>query len=150
MQLRYQVISTNKEIIWKLKEVKNYLRISHDYDDSLIESLIETAIEYAENFTGIFIHKRTVNCFVSQINQVIKLKHLPILKIVSVNSKVKNGRDDISDKYGKFASAESSLTMSDSYIGLDVEIQVKPPAVAAYLLVYLLLSSIKCYHLCLC
>jgi hypothetical protein len=28
--------------------------------------------------------------------------------------------------------------------------QVKPPAVAAYLLVYLLLSSIKCYHLCLC
>jgi transposase-like protein len=29
-------------------------------------------------------------------------------------------------------------------------LQVKPPAVAAYLLVYLLLSSLKCYHLCLC
>jgi uncharacterized phiE125 gp8 family phage protein len=123
MHQRYQVISKDKEIIWKLKDVKNYLRISHDYDDDLIESLIETAIEYAENFTGTFIHKRTVNCFVSQINRVFLLKHSPILKLLSVHEKVKNGKNKINDTFGEFAPDDSSLTMNDSYIGLDIEIE---------------------------
>jgi hypothetical protein len=43
-----------------------------------------------------------------------------------------------------------SLSNKNSKISFFKGIQVKPPAVAAYLLVYLLLSSIKCYHLCLC
>ena len=39
MIISYLVKDITAEEIWPLEEVKNYLRISHKYDDNLIQSL---------------------------------------------------------------------------------------------------------------
>ena len=40
MIVNYFMKDIKVEKIWPLKEVKNYLRISHEYDDILIQNLI--------------------------------------------------------------------------------------------------------------
>lgn len=53
MIINYVVLNIKKVEIWPLEEVKNYLRISHEYDDKLINNLIATSIDVAELFTGL-------------------------------------------------------------------------------------------------
>ena len=60
MKLKYKILEKESKAILKLKEVKNFLRISHDYDDSLVKELILAATEYAENFIGKFINVRKI------------------------------------------------------------------------------------------
>lgn len=43
-----------------LDEVKSYLRVEHDEDDTLIGMLIEAAVEYSENYTGRKLMTQTI------------------------------------------------------------------------------------------
>ena len=84
MSITYNPIATYIENIWSIDQVKNYLRISHDYDDELLENLLNTAIEYAENFTGEFIYIRDFECIIRKTPNIIYLKHTQINEIESI------------------------------------------------------------------
>jgi uncharacterized phiE125 gp8 family phage protein len=79
MNLIYHIIDKKLDSIFTLKEVKNFLRISHSYDDDLIKNLIDAAIDYAENFTGKFIYTRQIKCSVTQTKNRIQLKYIPFI-----------------------------------------------------------------------
>jgi len=81
MIINYVVSSIKSVEIWPLEEVKNYLRISHEYDDKLIANLTATAIDSAELFTGLSLHIKQVNCKVTGVLDVVRLKYIPILEI---------------------------------------------------------------------
>jgi uncharacterized phiE125 gp8 family phage protein len=80
------VIESLPQKLWNLEDVKNYLRISHNYDDSLIVNLIDAAIVAAENFTGLTLILKLVH-FISNKKQqsfVIKYKPINIIKKVII------------------------------------------------------------------
>lgn len=122
MKLIYKTIEIDRELIWSVEEIKNYLRISHDYDDALITSLSEAAIEYAENFTGEFINKRKISCFVSGANKIIRLNPTYNINLISVHKVIKEDKENISDSFGDFNIQNFSMSLSELYINQDIEI----------------------------
>ena len=84
--ISYHMIEKKPLKLWGHDYLKNYLRITHDYDDELIISLLEAAIEMAENYTGLSLHQRVMRIHVKQaISASVYLKHAPILDILEAN-----------------------------------------------------------------
>ncbi len=81
-----KVIEAQHQKIWSLEEVKNYLRVSHSYDDKLIGSLVETAVSAAENFTNLSLAIKHVE-LTCRLNGrgVAPLKHSPVIEITKVS-----------------------------------------------------------------
>ncbi|MCC8399480.1 MAG: head-tail connector protein [Rickettsia endosymbiont of Platyusa sonomae] len=81
----FRIIELIPQTIWALVEVKNYMRIEGNYDDDLINSLIDAAIMAAENFTKLAIITRRVE-FVCNIKnqQNFQLKYQPIKELVKI------------------------------------------------------------------
>lgn len=100
MKLKYQILEKEEEIVLTIEEVKNFLRLSHDYDDALIKDLIQAATDYAENFTGKYINTRVIECLVFQASKEIHIKYAPLKKVLCAERIVKGGLKDISDSFG--------------------------------------------------
>lgn len=81
----FKVIELIPQTIWTLVEVKNYMRIEGNYDDDLINSLIDAAIMAAENFTKLTIITRRIE-FVCNIKnqQNFQLKYQPIKELIKI------------------------------------------------------------------
>lgn len=80
--------------IWTLAQIKNYLRISHNYDDELISTIILTAISAVENYTGMhFVQKKVEYIAISQSRLKFDLKFRTILEINTIKI-----TDDITSK----------------------------------------------------
>jgi len=123
MELKYKILEINRETIWSVAAIKNYLRISHEYDDELIAGLVAAAIEYAENFIGDFIHKREVSCFVSKATKTTRFNKFSEIDLISVHQIEGENRNNISDDFGEFEDETLSLTIKDQYIGKNLEIK---------------------------
>lgn len=81
-----------------LKEVKDYLRVIHEYDDQLIESHIRAAIDYFENFTGVNLLPREIEVkFILHNSQKVRLKFFPILELLNLIYHYKDKNSAISD-----------------------------------------------------
>lgn len=120
------IVSNIKNIdIWPLEEVKNYLRISHDYDDRLIANLASAAIESAESFTGLSLHIKQVTCKVNNISNIVHLKYIPILEIDEIYLLECGGKKNITDDFGYVQTDNPCLHFVDSYVGCEVEIEYK-------------------------
>lgn len=112
MRLKYQILDRENQDILTLKEVKNFLRLSHDYDDLLVKDLIQASIDYAENFTGKFIDIRKVQCSVFQASNKIYIKYMPFNKVLSAEKKLQSGYEDIGDSIGEINKDESLLEIN--------------------------------------
>lgn len=107
-----------KEIIIKddfyellpLEEVKHFLRINGNHDDLLILNLMQTAIQFAENFLGFDIGKREVKYF--GIFEVKIVLRKPILRIISVKSGEEN----------TFFTLNSNALIPNVKIGSEIEV----------------------------
>lgn len=110
MNTQYQILDKKNEPIISVDYVKNYLRISHDYDDELIETLIFAAIECIESFTGLSIQKSKIECLIERAPQYLYLKHVPFMNILSINKIIDNKPYDISKNFGR-ANTEKSLIL---------------------------------------
>ena len=122
MIVNYEVIGTKLQEIWPLEEVKNYLRIAHDYDDALILNLKAAAIEVAENFTGLSLHSRQINCSIQNTLGNISLKYIPILEVKEV-SLLDEDNKKITDDFGYIETDNQVIHFKVSYIGRDLKIQ---------------------------
>ena len=123
MIISYFVKDIKTQEIWPLEEVKNYLRISHKYDDNLIQSLIESATEAAENFTGLSINQRRIECKIQSAKSNFTLKYLPILSVEEVFLVKKEQKDKITDKFGYVNTTTNRIHLNDDYVDQDIEIE---------------------------
>lgn len=64
--------------------VKRHLRIDHDADDELIDALIQTAREQAENYTGRALIRQTWQLTDDAPAHPLLLPRWPVLELVSV------------------------------------------------------------------
>ncbi|WP_316353510.1 head-tail connector protein [Candidatus Trichorickettsia mobilis] len=84
-QNSFKIIEILPQELWQLNEVKNYLRISDDYDDNLITNLIDTALVAAENFIGLSLINKHIEFRAKlQKQQQFVLKYQPIQKIEEI------------------------------------------------------------------
>lgn len=123
MKINYTITNLQKIEIWPLDEVKNYLRISHDYDDGLLSGLLDAATESAEMFTGLSLHIRGLAAKIQNAASSISLKHIPVLDIDSVILKKNNQETDISVDFGEVFGSGTSIELDEKYVGEDLEIQ---------------------------
>lgn len=123
MSVSYFIKDIRLKKVWQLEEVKNYLRISHEYDDNLIQSLIESGIEVAENFTGISIHQRLIECKIQSAKSYFSLKYLPILSVEKVVLVKKEQKEEITDKFGQVNIITNQIHLNDEYVDQDIEIE---------------------------
>ena len=112
------MVSSIKSVeIWPLEEVKNYLRISHEYDDKLIANLTATAIDSAELFTGLSLHIKQVNCKVTGVLDVVRLKYIPILEIGEIYLLEKGAKNNITNDFGHVHTDNAYLSFDSNYVG---------------------------------
>jgi uncharacterized phiE125 gp8 family phage protein len=122
MIISYFIKDIKLEEIWSLEEVKNYLRISHNYDDHLIHSLIESAKEAAEKFTGLSINQKRIECKIQNARKNFSLKYLPILNIEQICLLKKEEKEQITSKFGQPDILAHQIHLNDEYVGQDIEI----------------------------
>ena len=123
MIVSYFVKDIKTQEILPLEEVKNYLRISHKYDDNLIQSLIESATEAAENFTGLSINQRRIECKIQNAKSNFTLRYLPILSVEEVFLVKKEQKDKITNKFGYANTTTNRIHLNDDYVDQDIEIE---------------------------
>ena len=106
---RFAIIELMPQKLWEIEEVKNYLRISHTYDDKLIDNLIYTAITAAENFTKLAIALKCIE-YVCNIrnNKIFPLKYYPIVEVLKVSLSY-NGEPMMLDQEQYYLNQESWL-----------------------------------------
>ncbi len=107
--------------ILTLDKIKNSLRVSHNYDDHLIEELMATAIIAAENFIGISLYTRTILAKIQNVSQDLILKYSNILTLQSVKHTA--DKQDITNHYGKFLSTKHQICFDTKYVGQYIEIE---------------------------
>ena len=93
----FKVIELKALKLWSLDEVKNYLRVSHNYDNEIIQSLIGSAIDSAENFLGLSLHRRTV-VFTCNLpgKRGFHLKFHPVIEVSEVSLKFAENVQELS------------------------------------------------------
>ena len=123
MIVNYVVMDVKIVEIWSLEEVKNYLRISYEYDDQLIVNLMEAAVDSAEKFTGLSLYRRQIVCNIKNAHSSIRLKYIPVMDIQEVYSLNKNDKHKITDSFGYIETENLRLHFMDGYIGEDIQIE---------------------------
>lgn len=88
--IEYEIINKQSQAMIGLDFIKNYLRISHDYDDDLIILHMRSAADMTENFLEMQINQIVVKATITQISSKIILPHRPILEIKSAIAYNKN------------------------------------------------------------
>ena len=98
MQYKYKILEKTQQSICKLDDIKNYLRISHTYDDTLINKLILSAIDAAENFLRVSLTPKLILFTVHSPGQkLFQLLYKPVIKISSILIQHKNTDQSITD-----------------------------------------------------
>lgn len=98
--INYQIISIEEQELWSLKEVKNYLRVSHENDDKLITNLIHSAVVYAEQFLGIRFFVTKLVGFVDKSPSYLRLKYRPIVINKVFHIVNEEEKQDITKEFG--------------------------------------------------
>jgi uncharacterized phiE125 gp8 family phage protein len=85
MYRKINLLAVQDKKIMALPEVKNYLRVSFDEDNSLIEDMIKAALNFAENFTGrVLIPKTYKATYCGPIGNEIKLPNSNISDVLNI------------------------------------------------------------------
>ena len=79
----YKILEQSRQNILTLEDVKNYTRISTDNDDNLLESMMNSAIQIAENFIKTSLVRKSVEVELdNSIN--IRLPFTPVIEITRI------------------------------------------------------------------
>lgn len=115
MKISYKISKKTVEIC-DIKYIKNFLRISHDYDDELIVNLLNTAIGYAEQTIGIKIIESNVTANITNSRQLIRLRYGHITKFKSVHLVSNNNKIDITNDFGEIKYKFNEIKLDPKYI----------------------------------
>ncbi|MGC0372109.1 MAG: hypothetical protein DGJ47_000814 [Rickettsiaceae bacterium] len=122
MKITYSIASQNHSF-YNLKEIKNYLRISHKHDDELLKNLLKSAIDYAEQILSNKISEHEVLAEIKLTTKNIKLKYGKINHISSVTLFDELGSRDISNDFGSLNNHRNQLILNNQYIEKNLRIK---------------------------
>jgi len=83
----YKILETLEQNFLTLQDVKSYLRISHSSDDKMILYMINSALNFAENFLDHHIIPKKLEIYFFNIRNII-IQQKPFIKLESLS----NGR----------------------------------------------------------
>jgi len=81
----YKILEQSKQHILTLEDVKNYTRISTDNDNDLLESMMNSAVQIAENFIKISLVKKVIEVESGNLMN-IRLPFVPVIEITRVTA----------------------------------------------------------------
>ncbi len=86
--MKYQIINIDNTTVLDLEFVKSYIRIKSKEDDFLIHNMINTAIEFAENYLNIALFVKKI--IVIAESSIVELPLTPLLEIsvISINNSI--------------------------------------------------------------
>lgn len=117
--------STTDEDIVTLAEVKSFMSITHTDDDTLINTLLEMAIDLAERYTGLMIYRRTITLEYTQYANAVLLPWPPHVTVSEVRTKTLGEETTLtSDEYFITGQDQKTLHLKNavSYEGLEVDL----------------------------
>ncbi|RTK92292.1 MAG: phage gp6-like head-tail connector protein [Rickettsiales bacterium] len=124
MTIYYNIAETFfDDLLFTLEELKNYLRVSCDYDDQLIINLSRTAIADAENTIGISLHSKKIIANIICSKNIQKLRYPKIKEIISVQVITQGKKIDITNSYGFFESTSNQLYLNAEYKDQNIEVE---------------------------
>lgn len=118
----YKINKIIRKEVWPLREVKDYLRITHNYDDKIIDNLIESAVQQAEIFMGISLHSRHITLTAEKIDSFITFKYVPVIELVSITALSINNKD-IKEEIGYLDIEKARLVTQEKFVGEDIKIE---------------------------
>ena len=75
-------------------EVKNYIRVDYDVDDSFIDDLIEAAYDAFEGFTSRSLRTYTIEAVWEQFGASVDLPYAPVTSVTSVEYRFEDGTNN--------------------------------------------------------
>lgn len=125
MIINYSILEIEPHEFWSMTEVKNYLRISGDYDDNLLQEIIKSAVDFAENFTGLNFYKKIILAKVNAAQERFRLKYSYMQEIIAVTYANGEDMDDVSETYGSFDKYTNEIRLNKIFINKRIEIKYK-------------------------
>lgn len=117
----HQLSPAQPQAIWPLAEVKDYLRISHDYDDRIITSLIDAAISEAENFTNLLLLERRITLTIISSQSIVKLRYAPLQRLLSAQNS--DTLEDITERIGHLDLIRSKIILDPKWIDCHLKLE---------------------------
>jgi hypothetical protein len=121
MKISYE-IQKDQSAIFELTYIKDFLKITHDYEDALLEQLLQTSVSYVENFLRMYITKAIIKTKIEECKKVIILKYPHINHILSIFLEKDNIQEDILDSFGVADYAANKITFADKCTGQNIYI----------------------------
>ena len=75
-------------------EVKNYIRVDYDVDDSFIDDLIEAAYDAFEGFTSRSLRTYTIEAVWEQFGASVDLPYAPVTSVTKVEYRFEDGTNN--------------------------------------------------------
>lgn len=119
MKISYE-IQQDQSAIFELSYIKDFLKITHDYEDILLGQLLQISVSYVENFLRMRVTKTIVNAEIKECQKVIILKYPHINQILSIILEKNNIQEDILNSFGVADYFTNKITFADKYIGQNI------------------------------
>lgn len=110
------------ESIFSLSFVKNYLRVSHNHDDELLQLLITAAIERAEQYTAQQITQKIVKVHIPALAEVNEMNYAPLKRIEEVIIEVEHDKEKVSKGLAISRDGKAIILREEGFIGKKAEI----------------------------
>lgn len=123
--ISYKILEQEVHIICSLERAKNYLRITHDHDDALINNLINAAIEHAELFTGLTLSVKKLELSIQQVKDNMIVKYIPFLELCSVDLQESKVEIDNMKQLCNINMQDNILNFHSKLYGKDIKIIYK-------------------------
>lgn len=119
MKISYE-IQRDTSAVFELNYIKDFLKITHDYEDILLEQLSQVSLSYVENFLGMSITKTIIKAEIEECQKVIILKYPKISQILSIILEKDKAQEDILDSFGIADYRANKITFADKFIGHNI------------------------------
>ena len=121
MKISYE-IQQDRSAIFELSYIKDFLKITHDYEDALLDQMLQISVSYVENFLRMHITKAIVIAKIEECQKAVILKYPRINHILSIFLEKNNLQEDIIDSFGIMNYAANKITFADKCLGQNIYI----------------------------
>jgi len=110
-----KIIESSSEKLITLKDAKAHLRVTHNYEDSLIESLIEVCTQVVENqIKGIILNSKYSLTITDNLQSIIHFPTNSVYEIISVKKFDENDNETV---LTNFTFSDEFISIKDSISG---------------------------------
>jgi hypothetical protein len=121
MKISYE-IQQEQSAIFELTYIKDFLKITHDYEDVLLGHMLQTSVSYVENFLRMHITKAIIKTKIEKCQKVLILKYPRINNILSIFLEKNNIQEDVLNSFGVVDYTANKITFAEKCLGQNIYI----------------------------